>query len=145
MTPIEITVKRITVRISSNNRFSLVSSRKMHSLIVEEYTLAANVTRIRVLGSQRLSIAILVAVHVAFISWQIVQVSAVVRFRAAIVRILVHRSTTEPLVIFQYAGTLRFIADLFSENIIKDSESTVEFWKSEIKKETYRFCVSRTI
>lgn len=94
----------------------------MHSRIVNDHTLATNVTRIGVLGSQHLSIAVFVAVHVAFISCQIVQVSAVVRFRAAIVRILVHRSTTERLVMSQYAGTFRFIADLFSENMIEVSD-----------------------
>lgn len=103
----------------------------MHSLIVNDHTLATNVTRIGVLGSQHLSIAVLVAVHVAFISCQIVQVSAVVRFRAAIVRILVHRGTTERLVMFQYAGTLRFIADLFSENMIEVSDRISKKWKKK--------------
>lgn len=73
------------------------------------------VARIAVLGSQHLPDTVFMAIHIAFIPWQIVQVTTIVCFRATVVGIRVDRSTANPLVIShdQFTGTIYFIAVLF--------------------------------
>lgn len=85
--------------------------------IVVVCTRAIQVATITVLGLQHLPDIVFVTIHVAFIRWQIVQVTALVCFRATVIRIRVDGSTTEPLVVSQWSGTLCFIAVLFRNQL----------------------------
>ena len=93
---------------------------KRREAIESHITYTTYVARIGVLAPQHLPNAVFVAVSVTFILWQIVQVTAIVGFRATIVGFRVDGSTTEALIDSQWTATLSFIADLSSGSMNDD-------------------------